>query len=764
MEILCFDASGSTASSTIYWDAIENLAKSNKFDALLSWSSSCIRVNNVLDDRAFWGTSPRTFMDFILREFNKDYISKNFGEDAQLSLHVTTDGQIDDSDVRYCADVLVKPNFPSLKKVVVHYIGHESYMNFGLNAVFGSVSDLSFTINDINAHKKVPSVEDLENYDDIFAPEFLSYLCSRVTDLKKSNFEAFDRLRKKLIAKLEKKQNECNKPIFPREYYDKDDAAGLENVIKERLFRSDHSEYQNKKNKILGCFDKITDITLADIRGRGDLSNTVLTQPDTVTNYELSEEMVIEDSITFSNIDEGKICILVKFDQPALFNCDSKFIKNPLSIFHDETTSSKIIKRFELHPLSISTVKQLIQGKNITSPFTRDVCRAFILGPSNMNEINFNSAALASLFESEQRDKIYGDKLLWQLVILYLIKTHVDSTVKKDESVAWPRDELHPLVNAILKEYIFNEKLLYNLTLHIKIALPVKRVPLFVALWYILRVAPFFATNSSRNVLRYPGASILLNLFEDSKLQDKIPLDDETIEKLHFKVKLWGLWSEMLARRNDLELRLTTRSDYQNYCVVLGKIVLLSGPRPSELPAPDIVSGIPPSIVENMWNSLSSDSARFDQINEDGTSLKNPEPIIFLNRMVESDEVYHMEIDPITLRCTEICPVTKKPSLECAGEFDVKSESYARIFSLFCDEYKRYPENSDELVLLHNRKRAVNYVSSKYIANYMKHVFKIYQPLAKTMSCEEFVEKYNQSRKYYNETKIEKKIEEINLV
>ncbi|KAL6957796.1 hypothetical protein U1Q18_048667 [Sarracenia purpurea var. burkii] len=407
--------------------------------------------------------------------------------------------------------------------------------------------------------------------------------------------------------------------------------------------------------------------------------------------------------------------------------------------------------------MSISTVKQLIQGKDITSPFTRDICRAFILGPSNMNEINFNSAALASFFKSEKRNKIYGNKLLWQLVVLYLIKTHIDSTVKKDESVAWPRDELHPLVNAILKEYILNEKLLYHLTLHIKIALPVDRVPLFVALWYILRVAPFFATNSSRNVLRYPGASILLDLFEDSKLQDKIPLDDKTSKRLHFRVQLWRLWNEILARKKDRELKLTTRASYQNYCVVLGKTVLLSGPRPAELPAPDIVSGIPPSIVENLWNSLTPKSARFDLLNEDGKSLKNPEPIILPNDTADFDEVYHMQIDPNTLRPTEICPVTNKPSIECAGTFDIKSESYARIFSLYCAKYKRYPENSDQLILLHNRRRAVDYVSSRYIVNYMKHVFEIYQPLAKTMSCEEFVEKYNEYGNRNHETKPEQK-------
>ncbi|KAL6957797.1 hypothetical protein U1Q18_048668 [Sarracenia purpurea var. burkii] len=272
MEILCFDASGSTSASEEYWNAVENLAKSNKFDALLSWSGSCIRVNNVLENREFGWTSPSKIHGFHFTRIQQRLRFEKLWRNAQLSLHVTTDGQIDDNEIQYCADFLVKPNFPSLKKVVVHYIGHESYMNFGLNAVFGSVSDLSFTINDTNAHKKVPSVEDLENYDDIFAPEFLAYLCSRVTDLKKSNFEAFDRLRKNLIGKLEKKHNELNKPISPKEYFDKNDAAGFEKIIKEKLFGTDQTEYQNWKNKILGCFDKISDITLADIRGRGDLS------------------------------------------------------------------------------------------------------------------------------------------------------------------------------------------------------------------------------------------------------------------------------------------------------------------------------------------------------------------------------------------------------------------------------------------------------------------------------------------------------------
>ncbi|XP_065209017.1 uncharacterized protein LOC135837608 [Planococcus citri] len=749
MEILCFDASGSTGFTysdfeNQYWNTIEDLSKSNQFDALLSWSNDCRRVSNVLESRASGGTNPTSFIDYILREFNKDFIEEKFGSDAGLVLQVTTDGQINDYQIKDCADYLRKPNFPRLKKITIHYIGPESSMNFGLNAIFGSVADLSFTINDIHAAKPVPSAEELENYEDIFSSEFLSFLCSRVTDLKSSNFEAFDRLRRTLIARLDKQHSNLNKPISPKEYFDQKDAAGLENAIKEKLFATDHTEFQNWKNKILSCFDKVSNISLADCRARGDLNSTVLTEPDVVDDYE-SEDVLVEDSITFVNINEGKVCILLKFDQPALFEPDSKYVRNPLLVFQDEDIRSKLIKRFELHPLSISTVKQLVKGNTIVSPFTRDICRAFILGPANTNEINFNSAALISLFKSEKQDKIYGDKALWQLVILYLLKTHIDSTVKRNESVTWPRDELLPLVNVILREFILNEKLLYHLTLHIKIQLPVARVPLYVTLWYIIAVAPNFCANNSRNILRYPGASILLNLFEDANLTDVIPLDEESRIKLHFRMKLWKLWSDILGRKNDIDLELTFRAAYQNYCIVQNKIVLLSGARPDELPPPEIVSGIPAAIVQNMWTSLSHQSKRTDAINENVDSLKPPK-IIFAPHHDdgESEEVYHMRIDPNTLRCTEICPVTGKPSMECAGPFDFRSESYARIFSLFCERYERYPESSDELVILHNRKRAIHNVSSAFIVNYMKHVFEIYQPIAKSMTCEEFNAKYKQ--------------------
>ncbi|KAL6957799.1 hypothetical protein U1Q18_048670 [Sarracenia purpurea var. burkii] len=567
---------------------------------------------------------------------------------------------------------LRKPKFPRLKKVVVHYIGHEGSMNFGLNAIFGSVAELSFSINDINASKKVPSVKDLEEYDDIFTPEFISFLCSRVTDLKTTNFEAFDRLRKKLIAKLEKKHKETDesKPISAKEYFNKGDGSGLEKAIKEKLFGAPHTEFQQWKNKILSCFDKCAAIKIADTRGKTKFKSNVLTKANVVKGYTFDDrEIVVEDSITFENIDEGKICLLLKFNQPALFKCDSKFAKNPMLIFHDEEVRSQMIKRFELQPLSINSVKQLVQGSDIVSPFTRDLCKAFILGPSNMNEIDFQFPSFGVVSS--------------KLVDLYLIKTHIDSTVKKDESVAWPRDELHPLVNAVLKEYVLNDNLLYHLTLHVRIALPVDRVPLYVALWYIILVAPMYAPNSTRNLLRYPGATILLDLYKDANLQDKIPLDDTISKRLNFRIKLWKLWNRMLGHKKDKELDLIIRANYQNYCIVLDKIVLLSGRRPAELPAPDLVSGIPPSVFKNMWNSLTPKSTRFAKINSRRKRSEGNSPQVgdFEERQSRMPRSIPMKIDPNTLRPYVTCPVTNKPASECAGKYSMSSPNRTPGFS-----------------------------------------------------------------------------------
>ncbi|XP_065210239.1 uncharacterized protein LOC135838502 [Planococcus citri] len=746
MELLCFDSSGSTSGCTKYWNTVEKLVKSNKFDALLSWNSYCTRVSNSLGKRGSGGTEPSTFLDYIINNFNKDHIEQKFGKDAKLTLQVTTDGGIGDSDIAHCAEYLSKPNFPSLKTVTIHYIGYEGAMNFGLNAIFGSVAELSFSINDTSVTKKVPSVAELENYDDIFTPEFVSFLCSRVTDLKTSDFDAFDRLRKTLQAKLDTKYKQLDesKPINPKEYFDKGDAKGLEKAIKAKMFTVENTEFQSWKNKILSCFDKCASITISDTRAKANLKSTVLKKPKVVAGYKFDDEtIVVEDSITFENIDEGKICVLVKFNQPALFKPDSNFVKNPFLVFQNENIRTQMIKRFELHPMSINTVKELTKGSVTESPFTRDECRAFILGPANMNEIDFNSQALASFFESEKRNTIYGNKVIWQLVVLYLLKKHIDSTVQKDESVTWPRDELHPLINAILKEYILNETLRYHLTLHVRIALPVDRVPLYVALWYIILVSSMYAPNSTRNLLRYPYGTVLLDLFNDANLQDKIPIDDVIRKRLYFRIKLWKLWNTMLGHKKDLELDRTIRAGYQNYCIVQDKIVLLSGHKPTELPAPDLVSGIPPSVVKVMWDSLTPKSTRFQKINQDGNNLPRPKWVILKNDTTESREVFHMQIDPDTLRPFAKCPVSNKPIAKCVGKFDIKSESYARIFSLYCAKYKKYPENSDQLVLLHNRKRAKNNVSSVFIEKYMKHVFDIYQPIVGTMSCAEFVKKYN---------------------
>ncbi|KAL6990353.1 hypothetical protein U1Q18_048608 [Sarracenia purpurea var. burkii] len=692
---------------------------------VLLWGTECRRFDKIRKCNC-GGTAPDTFLE---------YISDNFNRSSKLELHVTTDGEIEDLEILNCATYVNQPNFPRLDRVTIHYIGTESEMNFGLNAIFGSVSDLSFTINDIKNLKTVPSPRQLETYDDIFTEDFLAFLCTRVTVLKRDNFNEFNRLRKHLIAKIEQKKNETNKPIQPLEYFEKATPPIW-------------------KNKILKCFDTCSDIKISDIRARANLQNNVLTEPNVVAGYELTEDIVVEDCISFENIDEGKVCVLVKFDEQPLFKSDSKYVKNPLLIFQDESVRTKVIKRFEFQPFSISSVKQLTEqpdaGNNIRSPFTRDICRAFILGPSNMNEVNFNSHALTSFFKSEQRDKIYGNKLLWNLVVLYLIKTHIDSSIERDESVAWARDELHPLVNSILKEFVMNDKLLYLLTLHVKINLPVERVPLYLALWYIVCVVPFNSPNTTRNILRYPGASILLKLYDDVHLEDatgKILLSYCQKTKLHVKIKMWRLYNEMLARRKDKELILTTRAAYQNYCMVENKVVLLSGARPHTLKAPDLVSDIPPAIVKDMWKSIKPRSSRFDKINENEERMQIPKPVELRHDKNEWQAVYHIEIDPETLRPTEICPVTKRPSIECAGRFDVKSESYARIFSLYCAKYKKYPQNPDQLVLLHNRRRAIGNVSSKYIANYMKHVFEIYQPFTENISCNDFVEKYNAAAK-----------------
>ncbi|XP_065208962.1 uncharacterized protein LOC135837567 [Planococcus citri] len=747
MEILCFDSSGSTSGCTKYWAAVENLIQSNKFDALLSWNSSCTRVQeNNLGTRGTGGTSPSTFINYIVNEFNKDYVEEKFGKGAEVTLQVTTDGEIGDWDISTCAEYLTKPNFPTLKTVTIHYIGHESEMNFGLNAIFGSVSELLYSINDTSATKKVPSVAELENYEDIFTPEFVSFLCSRVTDLKKTDFDAFTRLRKTLQAKLDKKYKELpeSKPLSPKQYFDKGDAAGLEKAIKAKMFTVENTEFQSWKNKIMTCFDKCASIKISDTRAKADLKSTVLKKPKVVAGYKFEDETtVVEDSITFENIDEGKICVLVKFNQPALFKPDSTYVKNPFLIFQDDDIRSQMIKRFELHPLSVNTVKELTKGSTTESPFTRDQCRAFILGPANMNEINFNSQALASFFESEKRNTIFGNKVIWQLVVLYLLKKHIDSSVQSNESVAWPRDELHPLINAILKEYIMNDTLRYHLTLHVRIALPVDRVPLYVALWYVILVAPMYAPNSTRNLLRYPSGTVLLDLLNDANLEDKIPIDDVIRKRLNFRIKLWKLWNSILGHKKDRELELTVRASYQNYCIVQDKIVLLSGHKPTELPAPDLVSGIPPSVVKVMWDSLTSKSTRFQKINQDGNNLPRPKWVILKRDKTEREEVFHTQIDPDTLRPIVTCPVTDKPIVECYGRFDIKSESYARIFSLYCAKYKKYPESSDQLVLFHNRKRAKDNVSSVFIAKYMKHVFDIYQPIVQTMSCAEFVKKYN---------------------
>ena len=182
--------------------------------------------------------------------------------------------------------------------------------------------------------------------------------------------------------------------------------------------------------------------------------------------------------------------------------------------------------------------------------------------------------------------------------------------------------------------------------------------------------------------------------------------------------------------------------------VIEDKIVLLSGPLQGSPPA--LVAGFRPALVSHLFGKLTPKSSWYDDLclkGDDGSEgLCEPRPVELNDPSDQSEPnefVFHIDIDLNTCRPSEICPVSKRPAKKCPPyEYDVRSESYAKVFNLYCSEKRKYPQNSSQLVLIHNRRRAKNNVSPRHIEKYMDHIFEIHGPMMKKYSCEEYLKIY----------------------
>lgn len=543
------DCSGSTGSNSKYWDRVSQLIESNKSASFFFWDDICRKysytdaVKHVNSRRGIGGTYPNCFVREIS---NSD------------SIIIITDGQVSESDVKKCDDIM---NRLKLSDVTVEFIDTGGSMNLSVAAPFTrNANNINIVVNSTPLHSGNTSDPiDLTIYatdPEKFIAEY-EQLYKKI--VMKTVGKRDDNLRNQLLDLQKNLLRVIASRIFDASSYDR---------IREKLIEGDFNTSVELLESIINASDKNIAITIENFiqtlckqcEGNTGYSFSLLqpgrlTRASTVTDTNIAEA---PSSLVYNGSFECPIALdtdipvlLVAESEPILNTCDKNLLEeimnNPLVILNQKDLCDKFVSMLD-HPIGLDAARQLA-NRSFVSPITR---RPIMGCLSFYNEKTNESATMYTLAKMLFGQKLVGNPDLWLIVTYNLIRksTYLSDNIE--------------LIN-MCKSYIINriKSTRTNITLSGLPIEPMIKAPTDIAIWYCV-TSPYFYRNlsedDSRNRLRSMG-SVAKYLIEIVELLG-YPFDKKfTLNRLDLYHAL-ALMQNML--KNNIDIKSQVRSLYQN--------------------------------------------------------------------------------------------------------------------------------------------------------------------------------------------------------
>lgn len=212
----------------------------------------------------------------------------------------------------------------------------------------------------------------------------------------------------------------------------------------------------------------------------------------------------LTDAITLESL-ESLPCLLIQ-TKGGIDIDDFVLEIHPFTLLEDKNLVADIQKRIEPNVLNFETILSVCENSiqtedelrtqrdhggvcEITSPFTRTKCRVFYLEAHTESLLLQNRIVLRSLFKNKKVTFAKNQLLLWNFLFTYLIFTH-------------------PNVDKQLSKLVYNslqtmlDKYRVYISLSLPCYLPLERVPMRMALWFLCKVA-------AENHAIYPNADVV---------------------------------------------------------------------------------------------------------------------------------------------------------------------------------------------------------------------------------------------------------------
>lgn len=581
-KVIAIDSSGSTQGMCEYWQKVQYIINQHPNAKFVFWGSdyktfddqqSALRYMNFHQGNLGL-THPQLFIPFMAQN--------------NCELIIITDGQIYESDIQACDQLLQGYN---LSSVEIHFNGSERNMNLSVSAPFARNTRFSMFVNGEDFASGSTEEIDFDQYNNnpekflVDAENILKSLTLQNLGRKNANFkqrEQLIKLKNNLIKYLANQaaanQNSNNEFNVIRQNLLNNDLLRAKELMRSFILNQDSSISKNIENifqEMLNCIDNRNNFSFDMLRpGRLNRANEI----NKPAEDELPAVEEYQGNFECPIMYENALPVLMIFTgSPVLAGVDKGYvdniITNPFLLLNNQELVNKIKARIG-HPIGLDQARE--HFNNMTCPFTHNQVSTFISFENERSHIKYTKYALANLLFG---NKLVGIPELW-LAVIYLICNNI----------TYLNEEEKPGFMSSFKNYLINrcQNQTTRLTLTGLAVEPVVTAPVDIAIWYCV-MSPLLISNpnginipfgedDARNRLRSFGTGAI-HLVEILKLFNYI-YESKWVDKT---LKIYAAFSWMMNQEKDnTQWRRLIRAQYQNSLTVIvddqEHVILLDGP------------------------------------------------------------------------------------------------------------------------------------------------------------------------------------------
>ena len=564
MSYICIDYSGSTGNCEKYWRYVSQVVETNTDSNIIFWDTQAQKVSHdearrIINKRSGnGGTSPDCLIGLLPEKAN---------------VVIVTDGQIDQSSVAKCDNLLNNREF---ENVQMHFFDTGGRMDLSVSAPFTRKANYTIykdgTVLATGSTKKQIDLSEYANNPNKFVDDSESLLQQVIMlTMGRPNIP----LRNEILNLKDKMLNFIAKSKSDNMT---DQFGELRTLLKNQDYEQSLEFMKNlitsqSSGDLAKNVERITHLLINQCANSKNFSFDML-EPSRIMRANVVESVADEELPKVKNyegqfecpilFDVDSPCCLVKAGEPVLQGLENSYlndlIANPLLLLTDETLVNKLKSRLD-HVFGLEAVNKLFENGTVKSPITRDDISCVLTFGFDKTHTKSMKYTLANLLFG---NKLVGSPGLW-LAVIYFVTSDVNYLASNEQYVASFKDYL-------VKRFTNQTSKMTLTGLPIE---PMLKCPSDIAVWFCVTSPLIMNPNSIENRLRdFKESAVYL-----TKLLDlfNYPYDKEFTEN---RLKLYSAFNWMMfdEKNNKYEWRNMVRTIYQNSKVLSdGTIIMLDG-------------------------------------------------------------------------------------------------------------------------------------------------------------------------------------------